>query len=708
MCNGQSKSKARDPANYGSTKKERQQQAQLENIQLRLDVDELKKLHHSADYKCTTEFLAREYLVVRRCCPLKFNIESRNTDLTKMKLEEAWLVVSEDDKMKVEIEIETTSKFLLKARAILSATTPVGLYENLLISLIPAKEDSEFEEMTLSTKHSVFVAFNPWNKDELVFLEDEAERAEYVQNDRGVVWMSNLVPCPWFFAQHQESVLAVLSRIFKESEPTHEQLTNPIQVSRIIAKYLVDKILVGKWTGDYGHGKDPASWRTTPQILKEYLETSISVRYGQCWVFTAVLCSLLRGIGIPSRPVTNYNSAHDINTVTDTSDLQVDFFMDQNGNPIEEKNRDFLWNFHTWTELWLNRTDLSDSILNGKKVSLVGWQVIDSTPQESGRSILGPASLSAVKEGCIGIPFDTECIYGGVNADHVFYIKNLDGSFKEIFRDTNIVGRNISTKAVGKMDRSDITGLYKYREGSFEERERFQKAHSKSIAQELAVINQKVQIEFLAQDVIVGHEFVGHIEVSNNSPQLFQAMVLAKAFLVRHNGHIIKSIFEARHPWKKFHARDMVAMDFSLKPDKYMEYLHDQPFIMAYVYVQLKETNQKILSECSYHFVVNPPKVTVPDTVRAYEPFNLNFTFVNPLKTALHDVEIIGHGIKSSTQGFELVIGELAAEESVNEMHYLKFFKEGRYKMMITVYSKELPPSSCLADISVVSAVGLN
>ena len=709
MCNGQSKSRGRNPDKYApSTKKERQQQAQLESVQLRLDLDELKKLHHTADYKSTTEFLKKDYLVVRRGFALKFNIDSRNTDLTKMKMEEAWLAVSEEDNLPLEFEIETSSKFLLKARVVLSPSTPVGLYEKLLIKLTPVREDSELEDMTLNTKLSIFVVFNPWNKDELVYMENEEERNEYVQNDRGVVWVSNLVPRPWFFAQHQESVLVVLSRLLKESEAPNAQLSCPIHVSRILAKGLVDKILVGKWSGEYGHGTDPGYWKGTVQILKEYLTKSHSVRYGQCWAFSGVLCSLLRGIGIPARPVTNYNSAHEINPLTDSGNLQVDFFLDQNGNPIEEKNKDFLWNFHTWIELWMNRTDLTDAIPSGQKVSLVGWQAIDATPQESGRSIIGPASVSAVKEGCVEIPFDTDCIYGGVNADRVFYIKNLDGSFKEIYRDTSIVGKGISTKSVGKMDRSDITGLYKYSEGSFEERDRFQKAHSKSIAQELAVINHKVQIEFLSENVTVGQEFVGHIEVSNSSPQLFQAMVLAKAFLVHHNGKIIKKIFEAKHPWKKFHARDLVAMDYSLIPQDYIEYLSDQPFIMSYVYVQLKETNQKLLRDCRSHFIVPVPKVSVPDTVRAYEPFNLSFSFVNPLKTILHDVEIVGHGIKGTTQGFELVVGELGPGESVNEIHYLKFFKEGRHKMFITVYCKELPPTSSLADLSVVAAVGLN
>lgn len=706
MCNRQSKTRPHNPSDYvPNTLKERQLQAQKDSLQLRIDPDELKKLHHTADYKCTTEFLPRDYLVVRRGLPLKFSIDSRNTDLSKMQLSEAWLCISEEESLPLEVKVETSSKFLLKAHTFLSTDTPVGLYEKLTAKLSPVKEDSELEEVLLSTRMSVFVAFNPWSKEELVYMEDEAERAEYVNNDRGVIWTGNILPRPWFFAQHQEVVLAALSRALREEEATREQLADPLHVSRILSKHLVERILVGKWTGDYSHGKDPSCWKGTGQILSEYLASSEAVRYGQCWAFSGVLCSLLRGVGIPSRPVTNYNSAHEITSRAEGVDLQVDFFLDQNGNPIPEKNKDFLWNFHTWTELWLNRSDLV-SLSDEMKVSPVGWQAIDATPQETDTGVIGPASVSAIKQGCVDIPFNTAYLYGEVNADHVYHMKMLDGSFKEVFRDTGLVGRDISTKSVGRVDRSDVTGLYKYPEGRREEREGYKKAHNKSIAQELAVVSQKVNIEFSTPNVVVGQEFVGRIEVANTSPQLFQAMVLGKAYLLHHNGKIIKKIFEAKHPWKKFHARDTVVMDFSLAAKDYLEHLKEQAFILAYAYVQLKETNQKLLRDSKAHFIIPSPKVTVPDTVRAYEPFNLSFSFANPLKTALHEVEILGHAIKGVTQGFELVVGELPVDESVSEIHYLKFFQEGRHKMVITAYCQELPPVSCIADLSVVPAVG--
>lgn len=53
-----------------------------------------------------------------------------------------------------------------------------------------------------------------------------------------------------------------------------------------------------------------------------------------------------RAIGIPSRVITTYASAHDTQ-----SSLTVDYFVDDKGSVMEELIVDSVWNYHVWNEV---------------------------------------------------------------------------------------------------------------------------------------------------------------------------------------------------------------------------------------------------------------------------------------------------------------------------------------------------------------------
>ena len=48
--------------------------------------------------------------------------------------------------------------------------------------------------------------------------------------------------------------------------------------------------------------------------------------------------TVCRALGIPSRSVTNFASAHDVD-----SSITIDLHYDEDGNPLEDMNEDSVW-----------------------------------------------------------------------------------------------------------------------------------------------------------------------------------------------------------------------------------------------------------------------------------------------------------------------------------------------------------------------------
>lgn len=66
-----------------------------------------------------------------------------------------------------------------------------------------------------------------------------------------------------------------------------------------------------------------------------------------------------------------------------------------------------------WNEIWFTRPDLST------RGEYDGWNAIDATAQEATDDIYrcGPASVKLIKLGQVQYPYDTQFLYGEVNAD---------------------------------------------------------------------------------------------------------------------------------------------------------------------------------------------------------------------------------------------------------------------------------------------------
>ncbi|XP_029920271.1 protein-glutamine gamma-glutamyltransferase E-like [Myripristis murdjan] len=336
------------------------------------------------------------------------------------------------------------------------ADAPIGKYT---LSLKAGQKEN-----TLGT---LVVLFNPWCPDDWVFLPEEKKRQEYVMNEQGIIYKGStfyVFGTSWDFGQFEDEVLDICLKILDlnhkhENDPADDVSArcNPIYVSRVISAMINSEddygVLMGRWYGDYSDGHCPTSWSSSVDILMNWYENGNQpVKYGQCWVFAAVMCTVMRCLGIPCRVVTNFQSAHD----TDQS-LTIDVFHGEDGVEPPESS-DSVWNFHVWTEGWMRRPDLAED------GSYDGWQVLDPTPQEPSEGLYccGPASVKAILNGDTHQKYDVPFVFAEVNADCVDWLIADDGSKVKLHCDSHKVGHYISTKCVGSDKRHDITKTYKH------------------------------------------------------------------------------------------------------------------------------------------------------------------------------------------------------------------------------------------------------
>ncbi|XP_015263915.1 PREDICTED: protein-glutamine gamma-glutamyltransferase E-like [Gekko japonicus] len=324
---------------------------------------------------------------------------------------------------------------------------------------------------------------NPWCSGDLVYLANEAERQEYVLNENGIIFVGNaqyIEARGWYYAQFQQKILDLCLllldlSLYHRQDPAGDTARrgDPRYLGRVVSSMINGNdndngMLEGKWNADFAHHENPSRWDGSVAIFRKWAQDKYRpVQYGQCWVFAGVAGTVLRCLGVPTRLVTNFNSAHDSN-----GNLSIDKYYDPSGKSLKI-GQDSTWDYHVWNEGWFVRRELG--------TAYCGWQVIDGTPQEKSQGLYqcGPASVQAVKQGDIDLPYDTAFVYTEVNADINRWVVNKDGSRTRAYCDTCSIGTHISTKAVGSNQRVDITNTYKYPEGSAEERSVYKKACSK-------------------------------------------------------------------------------------------------------------------------------------------------------------------------------------------------------------------------------------
>ncbi|XP_008572243.1 PREDICTED: erythrocyte membrane protein band 4.2 isoform X1 [Galeopterus variegatus] len=343
----------------------------------------------------------------------------------------------------------------------ISMTTPadavIGHYSLLL--QVSGRKEHLLGQFTL--------LFNPWSREDAVFLEKEAERREYLLNQDGLIYLGT-ADCiqeePWDFGQFEGDVVNLSLRLLSMDKEV-EEWSRPVHVARVLGALLhalkERSVLPTPQTQVAQEGALLNKRRGSVPILRQWLTgQGRPVHEGQAWVMAAVACTVLRCLGIPARVVTTFSSAQGTG-----GGLLVDEYYSEEGLLNGESQRGRIWIFQTSTECWMTQPALPQGY--------DGWQILYSRAP-NGSGVLGSCDLvpvKAVKEGTLELSPAVSDLFAAVNASCVVWKCCEDGSLELTDSNTKFVGNSISTKGVGSDRCEDITQNYKYPEGSLQEKE---------------------------------------------------------------------------------------------------------------------------------------------------------------------------------------------------------------------------------------------
>ncbi|XP_011169553.1 annulin isoform X1 [Solenopsis invicta] len=585
--------------------------------------------------------------------------------------------------------IDAKGPNFLRIRVVTSANAIIGKWN----MEIDTKNKESEGAVSYTMDQPFYLICNPWCKDDIVYLDGEAECQEYVLAEDGLIWRGShnrMRPSVWKYAQFERDILDCALHLMNQVGRVRVSGRNdPIVITRCLSAAVNSPddngAVMGNWTDDYGGGTPPTRWMGSQKILQQYYKTKKPVKYGQCWVFSGVLATICRTLGIPCRVVTNYSSAHDTQ-----SSLTVDYFVNSEGKIMEELNSDSIWNFHVWNEVWMKRLDLSPDYS--------GWQVIDATPQElsEGAYRCGPASVAAVKKGEVLRPYDNAFVFAEVNADKVYWRYNGPTQpLKLVRKDMYGIGQLISTKAIGRWTREDITHTYKYPEKSDEERAAMLKAlrQSESLFSRYYLNEEFNDVMFtfeLRDDIIIGQPFSVVLLIKNRHPTMeYRVSVILRVETVLYTGRV-------GDPVKRLHidrlvrpgVLDEIRMDVSW--EEYGPRLLDQCAFNIACLATVKDTNFEYFAQDDFRVRKPDIRIMLHNDAVVGQTLHASAKFRNPLPIPLRKGRFLIEGPGLDEQ-LKLKLSEPVEVDADAECSFSMMPKlEGRARIAAKFYSREL------------------
>ena len=405
--------------------------------------------------------LGASRLIVRR--GTKFTVQS--SDTIKIALNPCGvlkeMMKNDDGKCGVKEAVDVTSSWRIKSKDDQTheitppANAAVGVY-------------------TLNGKYEFIVLFNSFKSGSTVYQKKSA----YVMETKSMIYQGlsdDHEGHIWNVDQFRGLNLIVALRLLRQL--TMEQRQQAHVVARHLTMAIGKDVCYGKWgDGSYTTGQprggyactsdkkpswfsrskkkgpwyskchDPSKYTGTSELFEYHYGLlqagqSTKIQYCQCFVYAGVTATIGRTLGIPTRIITTFQSAHDTN-----GDRSISKFYEINEKGVYEAinnpNRnhgvghsDSIWSFHVWNEMYMQRPDLPKKRRGRRRYTIRDWNAVDSTPQEKSHGVyqMGPAPVATYlkknKDGC----YDSQFVISEVNADVTLYVrkKGTQDEFKQ-------------------------------------------------------------------------------------------------------------------------------------------------------------------------------------------------------------------------------------------------------------------------------------
>ncbi|ELR45686.1 Protein-glutamine gamma-glutamyltransferase K [Bos mutus] len=586
-------------------------------------------------------------------------------------------------------------------------TSPNAIIGKFQFTIRTRCEAGDFQ-LPFDPRNEIYILFNPWCPEDIVYVDHEDWRQEYVLNESGRIYYgteAQIGERTWNYGQFDHGVLDACLYILDRRGMPYGGRGDPVSVSRVISAMVNslddNGVLIGNWSGDYSRGTNPSAWVGSVEILLSYLRTGNSVPFGQCWVFAGVTTTVLRCLGLATRTVTNFNSAHD----TDTS-LTMDIYFDENMKPLEHLNHDSVWNFHVWNDCWMKRPDLPSGF--------DGWQVVDATPQETSSGIFccGPCSVQSIKNGLVYMKYDTPFIFAEVNSDKVYWQRQDDGSFKIVYVEEKAIGSLIITKAIGSNMREDITHTYKHPEGSEAERKAVETAAAHGSKPNVYATRdsaEDVAVQVEAQDAVMGQDLMVSVVLTNRGSSLRTVKLHLYLSVTFYTG-VTGSVFKES---KKevvlapgaclFPAAERVTMPVAYK--EYRVHLVDQGAMLLNISGHVKENGQVLAKQHTFRLRTPDLSLTLLGAAVVGQECEVQIVFKNPLPVTLTNVvfRLEGSGLQRPKI---LNVGDIGGNETVTLRQTFVPVRPGPRQLIASLDSPQLSQVHGVIQVDVAPASG--